>query len=105
MIDTLALLILAATQPPERTTLPRQLDPQPYEQQENQEGKPTDPLFDRELVATDDSAFIVAAVEGVRQSAIDARSAERVLADPSLKATASAIGTQSEVTLRTLEML
>ena len=40
-------------------------------------GTPTDPLFDREHVATDDPAFVLAAVESARQGVVDARNAAR----------------------------
>jgi hypothetical protein len=105
MIDTLALMLLAAAQPQERTTLPRQPDPQPYEQRDEAQGKPTDPLFDRQLVATDDATFIVSAVEGVRQSTLDARGAQKDLTSESLRDTAAAIGRQNEATTQALQAL
>lgn len=102
MIDTLALMLLAAAQPQDRPSMPRQPDPQPYEQRDEAQGKPTDPLFDRKLVATDDAAFIVSAVEVVRQSSLDARGVEKGLPSPSLRETAAAIGSQNEATSRAL---
>lgn len=105
MIDALAALILAAAQPQDRPTQPRQADQQPYEQQEHEPGKPTDPLFDRELVATDDATFIVSAVESVRQATLDARGVQAGLSSGSLRETAAAIGNQNEATLRALEAL
>jgi hypothetical protein len=105
MLDTLALLLLAAAQPPERTTLPRQGDNAPYEQRDAAQGRPTDPLFDRNLIATDDATFIVTAVENVRQASLDARTAQQGLASESLRETAAAITTQNEETTRQLEAL
>jgi hypothetical protein len=98
-------MLLAAAQPPERTTLPRQADPQPYEQRDDSQDRPTDPLFDRKLIATDDASFIVAAVENGRQAMLDARTAEQALASESLRKTAAAITTQTEATTRKLEAL
>jgi uncharacterized protein DUF4142 len=105
MIDALALMLLAAAQPQEQTTMPRQLDPQPYEQRDDAQGKPTDPLFDRKLVATDDANFIVSAVETVRQSSLDARGVEKGLPSQSLRDTAAAIGRQNDATTQALEAL
>jgi predicted outer membrane protein len=105
MIETLAFLLLAAAQPPEQTTLPRQADTQPYETRDDAQGRPTDPLFDRKLIATDDATFIVAAVENGRQAVVDARAAQDGLANESLRGTAAAIGAQQEELTRKLEAL
>jgi uncharacterized protein DUF4142 len=109
MLTTLAFLLLASTPPPETTTLPRQQDKQAYENtangRDNAKGTPTDPLFDRELVATDDPSFILSAIEDSRQAALDARAVEKTLPAGPLRDTATAIGTQNESTTRKLESL
>ena len=102
MFHTVALILLAAAQPQEQVTQPRQPDPQPYEQRDEAQGKPTDPLFDRKLVATDDAAFIISTVEGARQSAVDARGVESGLPSKSLRETATSIGSHNEATMRAL---
>jgi uncharacterized protein DUF4142 len=105
MLSTIALLMMFADAPPAQTTLPRHPDPDPVEQQATRQGEPTDPLFDRNYVATDDPAFILAAVENTRQGLLDARSAEGSLSDPKLRAAAQKIGAQNEATGRKLEKL
>jgi predicted outer membrane protein len=105
MVNTLVFLLLAGAQPPEQTTLPRQADTQPYESRDDAQGRPTDPLFDRELVATDDATFIAAAVENGRQAMLDARTAQEGLASESLRGTAAALGAQHEEMTRKLEAL
>lgn len=105
MLNTFALMLLAAAQPPEQTTLPRQADTAPYEQRDAAQGQPTDPLFDRKLIATDDAAFIISAIETVRQASLDARIAEQGLTNGPLREAAAAIGTQNEATTRKLEAL
>src|SRR5215217_630374 len=110
MLSTFIALLLAsgeAVEPPaaNQPTLPRQADTQPYEGRDNSQGKPTDPLFDRKLTATDDSTFVANALEASRQAALDAREAANQLQSESLRATAGAIGTQNERTARELEKL
>jgi len=100
----LALLLLANA-PPDQTTLPRHPDPDPVEQQVQRDGTPTDPLFDRAFVATDDPAFILSAVENVRQGTLDAERAARSLDKPELVAAAQKIGKQNEATSQRLEKL
>jgi uncharacterized protein (DUF305 family) len=104
MFHTVALLLLANA-PPEQTTLPRHPDPDPVEHQAQRDGTPTDPWFDRKFVATDDPAFILAAVENVRQGALDAESAARSLDKPELVAVAQKIGAQNTETSRKLEKI
>src|SRR3569832_1679015 len=91
MLPTVALLLLANA-PPDQTTLPRHPDPDPVEHQAQRDGTPTDPLFDRGFVATDDPAFILSAVENVRQGTLDAESAAKSLDKPELVAAAQKIG-------------
>jgi hypothetical protein len=98
-------LLLLANAPPDQTTLPRHPDPDPVEHQAQRDGTPTDPLFDRGFVATDDRAFILSAVENVRQGALDAERAAKSLGKPELVAAAQKIGTQNEQTSKRLESL
>lgn len=104
MLSTVALLLLANA-PPDQTTLPRHPDPDPVENQAQRDGTPTDPYFDRSFVATDDPAFILAAVENVRQGALDAQSAAKTLDKPELVAAAQKIGEQNTATSKRLEKL
>jgi hypothetical protein len=104
MLSTVALLLLANA-PADQTTLPRHPDPDPVEHQAQRDGTPTDPLFDHEFVATDDPAFILSAVENVRQGSLDAEAAARSLDKPELVAAARKIGAQNEATSRRLERL
>jgi len=104
MFSTVALLLLANA-PPDQTTLPRHPDPDPVEHQAQRDGTPTDPLFDRGFVATDDPAFILSAVENVRQGALDAERAARSLDKPELVAAAQKIGAQNDATSKRLEKI
>jgi hypothetical protein len=104
MLSTVALLLLANA-PPDQTTLPRHPDPDPVENQAQRDGTPTDPYFDRTFVATDDPAFILSAVENVRQGALDAQSAAKSLDKPELVAAAQKIGEQNAATSKRLEKL
>lgn len=103
MLLHVALLLMFADAPPEQTTLPRHPDPDPVEHQQQREGTPTDPWFDRPHVATDDPAFILSAVESARQGALDARKAAGQLGRPELRAVAEKIGAQNETTTHRLE--
>jgi predicted outer membrane protein len=105
VLTALVLTLMASGQDPEPTTLPRQADTQPYEKRDAAQGVPTDPLFDKARVATDDPSFILTAVENGRQGALDAQGAARQLSSAALRATAAAIGSQNETTTRTLEAL
>jgi len=109
MLSTMVVMWLAAGAAAEpaaqQPTLPRQADTQPYEKRDESQGVPTDPLFDRKLVATDDASFILTAVENSRQATLDAQSAARQLASGSLRATAEAISAQNEATTQKLEAL
>jgi hypothetical protein len=104
MLSTVALLLFAYA-PQGQTTLPRHPDPDPVEHQAQRDGTPTDPYFDRTFVATDDPAFILAAVENVRQGALDAESAAKSLDKPELVAAAQKIGEQNAATSKKLERL
>jgi hypothetical protein len=104
MLSTVALLLLAHA-PQDQTTLPRHPDPDPVEQQAQRDGTPTDPYFDRSFVATDDPAFILTAVENVRQGALDAQSAAQTLDRPELVTAAQKIGAQNAATSKRLEKL
>lgn len=104
MFPTVALLLLANA-PQDQTTLPRHPDPDPVEHQAQRDGTPTDPLFDRGFVATDDPAFILSAVENVRQGTLDAESAAKTLDKPELVAAAQKIGKQNDATSQRLQKL
>jgi predicted outer membrane protein len=104
VFHTVALLLLANA-PPDQTTLPRHPDPDPVEQHAQRDGTPTDPWFDRAFVATDDPAFILSAVENVRQGTLDAESAAKSLDRPELVSVAQKIGKQNEATSKRLEQI
>jgi hypothetical protein len=105
MLSTLVILLVASGQGAEQTTLPRQADTQPYAKRDESQGVPTDPLFDRKRVATDDPTFILSAVENGRQAALDAQGAAQSLASDSLRETAAAISAQNDATTKKLEAL
>ncbi len=105
MLGSLALLLLLAESPAERTTMPRQADSPKEHAPPQQGGMPADPLFDKPLTATDDAAFVRAAVESGRQSVLDARAGESGLSTPELRAAAAKIARQQEVTLDRLEAI
>jgi len=113
MLSTLVVMLAASGQgayaPPapndDKTTMPRQADTAPYERRDESQGVPTDPLFDRKLVATDDATFIRSAVETGRQATLDAQGASRQLESETLRETAAAIRTQNEDTTHKLEAL
>ena len=105
MISTLVVLLVASGQGAEQPTLPRQADTQPYDKRDDAQGVPTDPLFDRKLVATDDATFILTAVENTRQALLDAQGASQSLGSDALRETAQAISAQNAETTRKLESL
>ena len=107
MISPVALAVasLLAAQAPEQTTLPRHPDPDPVAQQSAREGTPTDPYFDTAYVATDDPAFVLTALETVRQGVMDARSAASSTGNAELRATAEMIRAQNETTSHKLEQV
>ncbi len=109
MIGSVALVLLLATEPP-TTTLPRHPEvpreqPAGQNQSADRPGAVADYLFDKRLSATDDPAFILNAVVGTRQGAMDARDASGALASAALRAAAQKIGKQNEDTARALEGL
>jgi hypothetical protein len=99
----LALVLLFAS-PPEQPTLPRQPDSAPVEQQQN-ETNPADPWFDKPHVATDDPAFLLAALENARQGVVDSTSAAHDLGSAELRAAAEKIQAQNTTTSQQLEKL
>jgi hypothetical protein len=104
MLPALSLVMLLAD-PASQPSLPRQAEP-PKEHAPSQSGGMTaDPLFDKPLTATDDAAFVLAAIESGRQGLIDARAAAAGLGTPELRAAAAKIGRQQEATLAKLESL
>jgi uncharacterized protein (DUF305 family) len=104
MIPVLTLVALLA-EPAGTTTLPRYPDPPAADTPPAEQRRPTDPLYDKPQAATDDAAFVLSAVENVRQGVIDARAAESGLSTPELRAAAAKIGKQQQRTLATLEAL
>jgi hypothetical protein len=105
MLSAVTSLLLLASAADGKTTLPRHPDPDPVAQQSQRDGEPTDPLFDRAYVATDDPAFVLSAVENARQGVIDARGAESGLGSTELRAAAEKIRRQNEATAHKLEQL
>jgi hypothetical protein len=102
---TVTLALLLAGTAPDQTTLPRHPDPDPVESRAVREGAPTDPLFDRALVATDDPAFIRAALENTRQGSAEARTAQEILRQRQLRDAAVRIGEQNSAMTHSLEEL
>lgn len=102
MLATLALVALLADTAGQ-TTLPRHVDPPAADTPPAEQRRPTDPLYDKPIAATDDPAFVLTAVENARQGVMDARAAESGLATPELRAAAATIGRQQTETLERLE--
>ena len=103
MIESLALLLVLSDG--SVTTLPRHGDVLPAEERPSGQEHPTDPLFDREYVATDDPAFVLLAIESTRQGIVDARNAQGILRDADLVDAAVRIRKQNETTYQSLETL
>ncbi len=101
MIETLALILLLASE--DATTNLRAILP-PGERPAGQEN-PTDPLFDRKLVATDDAAFVSSAIESCRQGLVEARLAAQRLVKADLRAAAGKIARENDATCTELEKL
>lgn len=104
MLAMLSLVVLLA-EPASQPTLPRHADPPAADMPPAEERRPTDPLYDKPIVATDDPAFVLTAVESVRQGVIDARAGESGLPTPELRSAAAKIGRQQQQTLAMLEAL
>ncbi|MEO8062087.1 MAG: DUF4142 domain-containing protein [Pseudomonadota bacterium] len=101
MITLTIAILLAGVEP---TSLPRHRDHDPS-QQPTRDGIPTDPLFDRAMVATDDQAFVLAALENSRQGLAEARTARDILQQQALLDAASRIGETNDATSRSLEAI
>ena len=98
MYTTLVLLLMFAGDDPRH---PANHDaPQPQQQ-----GEPTDPLFDKPYVPTDEPAFVLSVIETTRQGEVEARSAAETLNNPDLRDAATRIGRQNGATRARLEML
>jgi hypothetical protein len=97
MYATVAMLLLLGTDPQQEM---KQDVPQPQQQ-----GQPTDPLFDKPYVATDAPAFVRSLIESTRQGELDARSAAETLSKQDLRDTAARIGRQNGATRARLELL
>ncbi len=93
----IALMLLFASDPQQEM---KQDVPQPQQQ-----GTPTDPLFDKAYVPTDEPAFVLSAIESARQGELDARSAAQTLNKPELRDAAARIGRQNSATRTRLEIL
>jgi len=98
MYATLALLLMFAGDDP------RHPDNQDVPQPE-QQGQPTDPLFDKPYVPTDAPAFVLSVIETTRQGELDARSAAETLSKQELREAAARIGRQNGATRARLEIL
>jgi len=103
MIEALTLVLILSESG--TTTLPRHTDVVPVEERPVSQENPTDPLFDREHVATDDPAFMLIAIESSRQGVVDARSVEQKLRQSGVRVAAERIRRQNETTARRLEAL
>lgn len=103
MTGTVALLLLFAAE--DTTTLPRRADVPYVEQRPSEQENPTDPLFDQKRIATDDPAFVLAAIESSRQGIVDARSARQLIRNQKLRDAAEKIGRQNEATRARLEAI
>jgi len=103
MLASLSLLLLLADEG--TTTLPRHSDVIPAEERRVGQENPTDPLFDQQHIATDDPAFVLAAIETSRQGVVDARNAQKLLRNARLRDAAAKIGRQNEATRVRLEQL
>jgi len=97
MYTTVALVLLFANSPQDES---RKDVPQPQQQ-----GTPTDPLFDKAYVATDEPAFVLSVIESTRQGELDARGAAETLSKPELRDAATRIGRQNGTTRARLEVL
>jgi hypothetical protein len=102
MLEALTLVLLLA-ETPARTTLPRRPEPPAAATPPAEQGQPTDPLYDRTRAATDDAAFVLSAVESVRQGVVDSRAAQAGLPTPELRAAAAQINEHQQATLQRLE--
>jgi hypothetical protein len=105
MFGAITVVALLAADPAGQTTMPRQAEAPKQHAPSQREGMPADPLFDKPLTATDDAAFVRAAVESGRQGVMDARAAESALSTPELRAAAVKIGRLQERTLDQFEAL
>lgn len=104
MLATLSVVLVLA-QGAGQTTMPRHADPPAADTPPAEVRRPTDPLYDKPIAATDDPAFVLVAVENARQGVIDARAAEAGLPSPALRAAAAKIGQHQQATLQALESL
>jgi hypothetical protein len=99
MFATAAMMLLfAADTDPQREM--KQDEPKVQQQ-----GEPTDPLFDKPYVPTDEPAFVLSVIESTRQGELEARSAAETLSSPELRDAATRIGRQNGATRARLELL
>jgi predicted outer membrane protein len=104
MYVSLALILLFANAPQETPTMPPSRDAKTTATP-TQQGAPTDPLFDREYIATDGPTFVLNAIEATRQGEVEARNAQETLTKSDLREAAEKIGRQNETTRTKLEQL
>ena len=108
MLEALSVMLMLA-ESPGQTTVPRRVEtptaPPSTDKPRTGDGpfETADPLYDKPLTATDDTAFVLSAVESGRQGLIDARAAEAGLSSPELRSAAGKIGQTQEATLSKLE--
>ena len=93
----IALVLLFAQDPQQEI---KQDVPQPQQQ-----GTPTDPLFDKARVPTDEPAFVLTFIESARQGEVDARMAAGSLRSASVREAAENIARQNQTTRTKLEAL
>ena len=105
MFEALTLIVLLAETPANQPTMPRQADSPKENAPPQHAGLPADPLFDKPLTASDDAAFVRAAVESGRQGLLDARAGESGLSTPELRSAASKITAHQDSTLSKLEAI
>lgn len=103
MIEQLAMLLLLSDEG--ATSLPRHGDVISAEERPVAQEHPTDPLFDGKHVATDDPAFMLAAIESSRQGVVDADSVAQKFRKPGVRDAAQRIRHQNEVTAKKLESI
>jgi len=99
MLATVAMMLLFAADTDPQQEMGRDV-PKP-----EQQGVPTDPLFDKPYVPTDPQAFVLSTIESARQGELEARRAAETLSNPELRDTAARIGRQNSATRTRLEIL
>lgn len=91
-------LVLLLAQDPQREINRDVPEPQ-------QQGAPTDPLFDKARVPTDEPAFVLTFIESARQGEVDARTAAGALQSTSVREAAENIARQNQAARTKLEVI